>query len=785
MNTKRPSPTFLSCLALAVSASTLLAHPDDPKIRDLQPPYPGPGYRKAIDGAGLGANPRGAEQFPAQHIELLSWISLPEFAAYAGASVNNGNDCWGFVSPTDREYAIVGLSAGTAFVEITDPENAQIVGFIDGNDSLWRDIKVHQHYAYSVTEGGGGIQVIDMSNIDGVTDRVVLANTIEADGSMPTSATHNVALNEASGYLYRCGGGSNGLRIYSLANPTAPVYAGEWTDRYVHDCQVLNYTTGPYAGREIAICCTGYNGGGSQTGLDILDVTDKQNIINLYPPRVFWSQPGYSHQVWLSPDRRYAYVDDELDESNFSMNTRAIVIDVQFLLDEAFTAPSVVSSFFANSPAIGHNLYTRGDYIYEANYRSGLRVFCAQNPTAPVEVAYFDTFPANDSANFNGAWSTYPYFPSENVIISDMERGLFVVRVGDLTDLSIAYPQGLPVTSAPDGSTNIRVAIGPQPCGTGKVQANSPTLHYDTGGGFVTVAMQDIGAGEYEAAIAPSSCGDVVNYYVSAQNALGVTFTDPPDAPTSTYSVFSAYDDIATMSDNFETDLGWTTAVVGATGGQWERGAPVPTLGWAYDPDADSDGSGQCYLTQNALGNTDVDSGSVVLTSPTFDFTDAHAHVSYDYFLRMTVPSAGDGLFVQISENGDAGPWTQIAAYTTNGGANWHHVQLEAAQIEGLGVTRTSNMKVRFLASDLPPDTIVEAAIDAFKVSHLDCLVPCLAADGDVNADGSVDGRDIVTFIKGVAGLLGPTEVCHGDFDLDQALTETDVPDLVDALLAQ
>lgn len=44
------------------------------------------------------------------------------------------------------------------------------------------------------------------------------------------------------------------------------------------------------------------------------------------------------------------------------------------------------------------------------------------------EIAFFDTYPTSNSNQFNGAWSNYPYFASGNIIISDIERGLFIVR---------------------------------------------------------------------------------------------------------------------------------------------------------------------------------------------------------------------------------------------------------------------------------------------------------------------------------------------------------------------
>lgn len=417
----------IALMVTLASASRLSAHPDDPKLLDHMPPYHGPGYRADDDSS---AAPRGVpEEFDASGVILKSWISLDDFQAYSGLIMDNANSGWGYTSPSGREYAIIGLNRGTAFVEVTNPGNAQIVGFIQGPTSLWRDVRIYKNYAYTASEGGGGIQIINLANIDGATNRVTLVGTVTQDGTIPTTATHTLIINEESGYLYRCGGSSNGLRIYSLANPATPVLVGQWSNRYVHECQVVTYHSGPYAGHEIAFCCSGSNYGYDQTGLDILDVTNKSNIVNLYPPRVFWSDAGYSHQICLSWDRRYAYLDDELDEQHIGGNTRTIIIDVSFLIDSQVSAPFVAGAFFGSTTAIGHNLYTKGNLIFEANYRHGLQIYCAGDPFNVTEIGFFDTFPGSDSANFNGAWNTFPYFPSGTVTISDIERGLFVLDV--------------------------------------------------------------------------------------------------------------------------------------------------------------------------------------------------------------------------------------------------------------------------------------------------------------------------------------------------------------------
>lgn len=401
-------------LSVILASTFLSAHDGDQFQEDRRPPYNGPGFRAAEGGSS-------PIEFPQSGIELLSWIPLVEFLP----TVTSADDCWGYVSPAGREYALIGLSLGTGFVDVTNPAMAQIIAVKSGPSSIWRDIKIYQDHAYVVSEGGSGIQVFNLSLID--TGIVTLVNTVTTGGR---TATHNVAINVESGYLYRAGGGGSpvkGLRIYSLADPSNPVFVGEWNDRYCHDAQIVNWTTGPFAGREIAFCSANDTSGGGNSGVDILDVTDKSNIVRI--TSFLYSDAEFSHQAWLSPDRRYLYVNDEMDEIRLGRTTTTRIIDVSNLAN-----PVEVGTFTNGSRAIDHNLYTLGNFIFEANYRSGLRIYDASNPVAPVEVAFFDTFPENDNANFNGLWNNYPYFPSGIVIGSDIEKGLFVWSVAGLRD---------------------------------------------------------------------------------------------------------------------------------------------------------------------------------------------------------------------------------------------------------------------------------------------------------------------------------------------------------------
>jgi choice-of-anchor B domain-containing protein len=410
----------LTLLALPISGSPVgaqiisAAHDDAEWEHDRQPPYAGAGWLES-DGGSV------AIDFPSSGIDLRSWISLPEF----DPDTNAANDCWGYVAPSGREYALIGLSLGTAFVEVTDPGNAQIIDVITGPTSSWRDIKTHQQFAYAVSEGGGGIQVFDLSQID--SGVVSLVNTITTGGRLQT---HDVAINTESGRLYRVGGGGNspvnGLRVYSLADPSTPAFLGKWHDRYCHDAQVVTWTDAPYVGVEVAFCYANDTTASGNPGIEILDVSDPANIsvigsINLSLPPIFSHPAYYAHQGWLSPDRQYVYFNDEVDEASTGNSTTTRIIDVSDLSN-----PIQAATFTNGNPARDHNLYTKGELLFESNYRSGLRVFSASDPLAPLEIAYFDTYPDDDNANYNGLWSVYPYFPSGTIIGSDIERGLFV-----------------------------------------------------------------------------------------------------------------------------------------------------------------------------------------------------------------------------------------------------------------------------------------------------------------------------------------------------------------------
>jgi hypothetical protein len=65
------------------------------------------------------------------------------------------------------------------------------------------------------------------------------------------------------------------------------------------------------------------------------------------------------------------------------------------------------------------------------------------NPARIRELSFFDSHPEDDKkdavqssshpghegrSEFAGAWGVFPFLPSGNVLISDLERGLFILK---------------------------------------------------------------------------------------------------------------------------------------------------------------------------------------------------------------------------------------------------------------------------------------------------------------------------------------------------------------------
>tara|TARA_R100000935_G_scaffold13736_4_gene27482 strand:+ start:48411 stop:49835 length:1425 start_codon:yes stop_codon:yes gene_type:complete len=402
-----------------------------------------------------------ADGFPCDNYDLQSRITPGQMSA------EFANDSWGWVDPENgTEYALIGLSNGTAFIDISDPVNPVYLGKLPTHtsSSTWRDVKVYSNHAFVVSEAGGhGMQVFDLTRLRNVANPPeTFTEDAHFDGF---GSAHNIVINEETGYAYGVGATtfSGGIHFVNIQDPTNPIDAGGYAaDGYTHDAQVVIYD-GPdteHTGKEIFL---GSNGDfGPNNKIVVIDISDKNNPQHIsemtYPDMV------YAHQGWFTEDKNYFLLGDEADESDSGFNTRTVIFDVSDLDN-----PTLHFEFFGTTAAIDHNGYVVGDKFFMAAYNAGIRVLdisdiANQNIS---EYGYFDTFPSNNQAGFSGAWNVYPFFSSRNIVISG-DAGFTLVK--DPNELSVEeqntenfvlYPnpadQSFSIQAAGNTITSIRI----------------------------------------------------------------------------------------------------------------------------------------------------------------------------------------------------------------------------------------------------------------------------------------------------------------------------------------
>ncbi|MDA0321823.1 MAG: choice-of-anchor B family protein [Verrucomicrobia bacterium] len=383
-----------------------------------------------------------AAGYPCQDVDLLAFMHKDTIG---GGSLN---DCWGWTDPvTGHEVALVGRTSGTSFVDISNPTNPVYLGNLPphGANSIWRDIKTYRNHAFVVSDfaGSHGMQVFDLTQLRDVTNPPL---TFAETAHYPNfGSAHNIVINEESGTAYAVGissggtGCSGGLHIIDIQVPTNPVFAGCFSaDGYTHDAQCVTYT-GPdtnYVGKEI---CFNFN-------------EDTVTIVDVFTPggatqvaRMGYPGSAYTHQGWVSDDHRFVLFDDEIDE-NGGNNTRTYIVNIEDL-----DSPIYMGYYQHSTAAQDHNQYVLSNYVYQANYRAGLRILDLVDVenTNLVHVAHFDTYPANNNRGYDGTWSVYPYFESGVVILSSIGEGLFVVlpnlQGAPIANLAVSVSQSVDV----------------------------------------------------------------------------------------------------------------------------------------------------------------------------------------------------------------------------------------------------------------------------------------------------------------------------------------------------
>lgn len=333
------------------------------------------------------------------------------------------NEVWGVVVD-DREYAIIGSTAGTHFFDVTNPSTASEIAFVAGrvvgDEIIHRDYHDYQNYLYAVSdEGLSSLQIIDISTLP---DSV----SVVYDSSDLFYRSHNIFIDTAKARLYTTNGD-----IYTLENPIDPKFLYNTSLLSSHDVYVENDTAYINTGT-LGFVIVDF----SQTTLE----NQSHEVIGTLPT---YPDQGYNHSGWITPDGNYYAMADE------TWGMRMKMLDIS-----DFSNIEVVALFGSgvDENSIPHNQIINGNYLYTAYYHDGFYVHDISDPFTPILIGYYDTFEPDHHESYMGAWGVYPFLPSGNILISDMQTGLYLFEV------NYDNPLGTDVL------VNNKIAIYPNPC---------------------------------------------------------------------------------------------------------------------------------------------------------------------------------------------------------------------------------------------------------------------------------------------------------------------------------
>lgn len=322
------------------------------------------------------------------------------------------NDVWGYVDNAGNEYALVGTRTGFSVADVSNAsQTPSEVLFIPGAFSVWRDVKTYSHYAYVVHDGhsgpSDGILIVDLDSLGAATPtftRFFPMLNVDGVNIELYDRAHNLYIDENGVlYVFGCNIGVGGALMFDLTvDPEAPVFLGAWEDQYLHDGMARGDTL--------------WGGAILDGQFYAIDVSAKATPLTLgshATPNTF------THNIWVSDDNKTVFTTDEVSGGYVASYDVTDLNNIEELdrKQSAIGTPDVIP----------HNAHVYGDFVVNSFYTSGLQILDATHPDIMVEVGYYDTSDSTGDG-YNGAWGAYPYLPSGNVLITDIEKGLFVLE---------------------------------------------------------------------------------------------------------------------------------------------------------------------------------------------------------------------------------------------------------------------------------------------------------------------------------------------------------------------
>jgi choice-of-anchor B domain-containing protein len=318
------------------------------------------------------------------------------------------NDVWGYYdSATAKEFALVGNRNGTLVADVTNPAAVTNSLWVPGANSIWRDIKTWSHYAYAVHDvpaGNSASNGLLIINLDSMTHKFVRLPVPMPGGATDTlRRAHNLWIDE-EGKLYAFGSnvGVGGAVIVDVAaDPWNPSVLGVYNTYYLHDGFARHDTL---------------YGAALWEDIQVVGVALPSQPVTFAS---FDSPDHFAHNCWLSDDGNTLYTTDEVANgfvAAYNVNDLSNV-------DELFR-----HKVQPGTGLIPHNAHVDGNHLVTSYYTFGCHVLDVEFPELPVLVAYYDTSPQFSGTGYNGAWGAYPYLPSGNILVSDIETGLWVLN---------------------------------------------------------------------------------------------------------------------------------------------------------------------------------------------------------------------------------------------------------------------------------------------------------------------------------------------------------------------
>lgn len=313
---------------------------------------------------------------------------------------------WGWTSPkTGKEYGLMTVDSpgGLSIIDLSNPRAPAEVAFIPlGYNDNWQEVSSYRNTVYKISQSvGTGLQIIDMSplNTGGIPKLV-------SNFTKYFNSAHTLFVDSVTARLFVAYGNATGVIILSLEDPLNPVEIGRIRGM-AHDMTAR--------GNRLYI---------STQDKMTTQIWDIENLkaplpIGLIDHRAFNTSIGepvvtMAHSSTLSEDGKYLFTAEEVE------GTTTKVWDVS---DP--TKPIFISKFIGVTNVISHNLYVRGNLLFVAHNRAGLRIWDISEPKAIKELAYH--MPSISKEVGSGTWGVYPWFKSGVLIHGDRELGLYVI----------------------------------------------------------------------------------------------------------------------------------------------------------------------------------------------------------------------------------------------------------------------------------------------------------------------------------------------------------------------